>query len=210
MGISLSRGHSTIKQSNQHINKREKNSIKMNTLKVTIFALALATAYARPQNFDNFDIVNLLKDVNLDDNAGAVIADAVVQNVEDDPYYDDNPAYAYTYQVADDEEQTYIKQSEERDGPKVTGEYSYVDPLGGLVTVSYLADENGFQETREYIPNFLAQNGPPIVATTTPKPTTPRPRPTQPPKRPNEDLIAKIIAQLTPHIQNTVSNSINQ
>ena len=26
--------------------------------------------------------------MNLDDNAGAVIADAVVQNVEDDPYYD--------------------------------------------------------------------------------------------------------------------------
>jgi len=171
----------------------------MNTLKVTIFALAVASSYARPQTFDNFDLVNLLNDDSGSDAN-------VVQTLEEEVFFDDNPQYAYSYQVADEEQQTYIKQAEERDGAEVKGEYSYVDPLGGLVTVSYIADEDGYRETRSYEANFLSVNGPPITVTTTPKPA---PRPTPKPSNPSEDLIAKIIAQLTPHIKDTVSNSLS-
>ena len=46
-----------------------------------------------------------------------------------------NPSYTYSYQVADEEAQTYIAQTESRDNSVVTGEYSYVDPLGSLITV---------------------------------------------------------------------------
>ena len=44
----------------------------------------MASAYARPQSFDNFDIVNLLKD-------NPATADAVVQTLDEetqDVYYD--------------------------------------------------------------------------------------------------------------------------
>merc|ERR1712038_148789 len=53
-----------------------------------------------------------------------------------DPYYNENPSYTYTYQVADQERQTYIAQTESRDGALVQGEYSYVDPNGSLITFS--------------------------------------------------------------------------
>ena len=123
-------------------------------------------------------------------------------------YYDEqpNPQYSYKYQVSDDPQQTYIAHEENRDGAAVSGQYSYVDPFGGLVTVSYIADEDGYRETRSYEANFLSVNGPPITVTTTPKPA---PRPTKKPANPSEDLIAKIIAQLTPHIKDTVSNSLS-
>ena len=116
-----------------------------------------------------------------------------------------NPKYAFTYQVADEEQQTYITQSEERDNNVVKGEYSYVDPLGSLITVKYTADENGYQETRTSEPNFIAIRNAPVVEK--PKPVAVRPQPAPKPST-NDDLIAKIIAQLTPHIKNTVTNSL--
>ena len=63
------------------------------------------------------------------------------------------PTYSYQYQVADDSKQTYITHDENRDGDVVTGEYSYVDPLGQLVTVTYSAGAEGYTETREVTPN---------------------------------------------------------
>merc|ERR1712001_273856 len=188
----------TIKLS--HSRKKE-NTIKMNTLKIAVFALAVATAYARPQNFDNFELI----DDDDADNAGNFNAE-VVQRLADQDLYDLNPKYAFTYQVADEEQQTYIKQSEERDNNVVTGEYSYVDPLGSLITVKYTADENGYQETRSVEPNFIAIRNAPIVEK--PKPVAVRPKPAPKPST-NDDLIAKIIAQLPPHIKNTVTSSLN-
>ena len=119
-----------------------------------------------------------------------------------------NPSYTYSYQVADEEQQTYIKQTESRDSNVVTGEYSYVDPLGSLITVKYTADENGYQETRTSEPNFVAIRNAPLPE---PKPVVPAPKPArQPAPKPqtNDDLIAKIISQLTPFIKTTVSNSL--
>ena len=136
-----------------------------------------------------------------------------------------NPTYTYEYQVASDEEQTYIKHAESRDSDVVTGEYSYVDPLGSLITVKYTADADGYRETRTSEPNFVAitkkapkpvvevvQPVQPIrVQPVRPAPARPvRPKPTPVVKEDNsEDLIAKIIAQLTPFIKNTVSTSLS-
>merc|ERR1712107_975622 len=53
----------------------------------------------------------------------------------------------YQFQVADDDEQTYITQNEARDGDEVTGTYSYVDPNGDLITVNYQAGPMGYTQT---------------------------------------------------------------
>ena len=48
-----------------------------------------------------------------------------------------NPQYTYSYQVADDREQTYMAHQESRDNDLVKGEYSYVDANGALGMVLY-------------------------------------------------------------------------
>merc|ERR1711908_251774 len=62
------------------------------------------------------------------------------------PYVD--PVYNFEYKVADDEENTYISRSENRDGNELTGSYSFIDAAGALVTVDYTAGVNGYAETR--------------------------------------------------------------
>merc|ERR1711868_139362 len=57
--------------------------------------------------------------------------------------------YDFEYKVANDRTQTYIAQQESRDGLEVTGMYKYVDPTGAIVTVTYTAGVDGYQETRE-------------------------------------------------------------
>merc|ERR1711981_1118859 len=97
----------------------------------------------------------------------------------------------------------YIAHDENRDGAAVTGQYSYVDPLGNLIIVKYTADENGYQETREVQAGFVTIRAKPVKKTVVAV-APPAPRP-QPPKRNDADLVAKIIAQLTPFIKTTVS-----
>ena len=121
-----------------------------------------------------------------------------------------NPTYSFTYQVADEEAQTYIKQEEKRDNNVVSGQYSYVDPLGALITVTYTADDNGYQETRTSQPNFVSIRNAPVVVEE-PKPIAPKPAPAPAPQKKdttNDDLIARIISQLTPFIKSTVNNSL--
>jgi len=174
----------------------------MDSLKVAVLALVLATACARPQDFE--------LDTDTDGNFDA----EVIQELAARDLYDLNPKYSFTYQVADEERQTYIQQTESRDADVVTGQYSYVDPLGSLITVKYTAGPNGYEETRESQPNFVAiRNAPlipaePVVEVVKPAPAPAKPKPTPPKKENNEDLIAKIIAQLTPFIKSTVSNSL--
>merc|ERR1712106_472802 len=72
--------------------------------------------------------------------------------------FDENPQYNFNYKVADDLEQTYISRNEARDGENVKGSYSYVDPLGSLITVTYTAGLEGYQETREIQENFITIN----------------------------------------------------
>merc|ERR1712032_662658 len=62
------------------------------------------------------------------------------------PYVD--PVYNFEYKVADDEENTYISRNEERNGNELSGSYSFIDAAGALVTVDYTAGVNGYAETR--------------------------------------------------------------
>merc|ERR1711935_591480 len=72
--------------------------------------------------------------------------------------FDEDPQYNFNYKVADDLEQTYISRDEAREGENVRGSYSYVDPLGSLITVTYTAGSEGYQETREIQENFVNIN----------------------------------------------------
>merc|ERR1719461_2112208 len=69
--------------------------------------------------------------------------------------FDENPQYNFNFKVADETEQTYMSQDETRDGDTVTGSYSYVDPLGSLIIVTYQAGAMGYTEQREVKPNFV-------------------------------------------------------
>merc|ERR1711990_393950 len=62
------------------------------------------------------------------------------------PFVD--PVYNFEYKVADDVEKTYISRNEERDGNELSGSYSFIDATGALVTVDYTAGVNGYAETR--------------------------------------------------------------
>merc|ERR1712212_974811 len=62
------------------------------------------------------------------------------------PYVD--PVYNFEYKVADENEKTYISRSESRDDNELQGTYSFVDAAGALVTVDYTAGVNGYAETR--------------------------------------------------------------
>ena len=148
-------------------------------------------------------------------------------------HFQPNPTYAYEYQVADEESQTYITHQEGRKDQVVNGQYSYVDPFGALITVTYIADSNGYREERKSEANFLQIRGQPARAAQEPAPVSkvvlpapvrrapvPKPAPKPAPKpvvrkvvkaKPasdDSDLVAQIIAQLTPFIRNTVSTSL--
>ena len=153
--------------------------------------------------------------------------------------YDENPVYAYSFQVADDEEQTYIAKEENRDGDDVVGSYQYVDANGALVRVTYRAGINGYTEEREVQDNFVTIRARPAVQrrvttsnvgatrTTTSNninsglvgsvvrriaPAVQRVVTTETSSSSssnnNGDLVARILAQLTPFIRQTVSNSL--
>merc|ERR1712038_1206024 len=164
------------------------------SLKVCFLVLFVATAYAAPQQLDS----------------------------EEEPF-NDNPQYTYAYQVAAEDEQTYIAHEEKRDGTDVTGQYSYVDPLGNLIKVVYTAGVMGYTETRTAQPNFVEIRARPIVRTEV-KPA-PAPAPVQKvvqqvapvvqkvveqqvETQNDGDLVARIIAQLTPFIRSTVTSSL--
>merc|ERR1712072_513596 len=65
------------------------------------------------------------------------------------------PVYNFEYMVADNEAQTYISQSEARDGDSLTGTYSYVNPVGSLITVEYQAGPEGYTQTSSEQAGFV-------------------------------------------------------
>ena len=75
------------------------------------------------------------------------------------------PQFSYSYNVFDEETGDSKAVSQTRDGDKVSGSYSVLDPDGTIRTVTYTADaENGFRATVD------RQQGPQIA--TAPAPTT--------------------------------------
>ena len=123
--------------------------------------------------------------------------------------------------MADEESQNYIAHNEGRKDNVVTGQYSYVDPFGTLITVDYIADENGYRETRKEEPGFVQIRALPQVRTEVIEPVrVVQPAPVRKVvkavpvvkkvvKQENDsDLVGRIISQLTPFIRNTVSTSL--
>merc|ERR1712223_2378771 len=93
--------------------------------------------------------------------------DAEIEEIRAGTYlemFDENPTYNYNYKVADAVEQTYLSPEEARNDGVVTGMYSYVDPLGSLITVKYTAGAMGYTEERTEQPNFVSINPRPVSA----------------------------------------------
>merc|ERR1712128_215947 len=74
------------------------------------------------------------------------------------------PEYNFEYKVADADAQTYITQSENRDGDTLTGMYSYVNPDGALITVNYEAGPMGYSQTLDQQDGFVSINPRPVKA----------------------------------------------
>jgi len=151
--------------------------------------------------------------------AGISATGGVSGDLEGRDMFDANPQYTYAYQVASDEKQTYISQTENRDGDSVNGEYSFVDANGSLVTVKYTAnDQDGYSETRDVQEGFVqmkyAGAGAGAAQTKEVIAVAPRPAPRPVAPRPavqsgNSDLVARIISQLTPYIKTTVTETLS-
>merc|ERR1712203_595604 len=63
--------------------------------------------------------------------------------------------YNFEYKVADNDAQTYISQSEDRDGDSLTGTYSYVNPDGAIIIVNYEAGPMGYSQTSSEQAGFV-------------------------------------------------------
>merc|ERR1719510_2299635 len=137
-------------------------------------------------------------------------------------------AYQYTYKVADEESQTYLNKDETRDGDDVEGTYSYVDATGALVTVTYTAGLDGYNEQREVQKGFVTMRNIPgpwtgplagiddvavVPARVQPAPAPvvrrPAPAPAPAPAVDQAALIQLIISQLQPSISSAVQTAIS-
>merc|ERR1712088_65949 len=131
------------------------------------------------------------------------------------PFVD--PVYNFEYKVADDVEKTYISRNEERDGNELSGSYSFIDATGALVTVDYTAGVNGYAETRSKEAGKVtmkavpAWDGPlagveePSGAVSVAKGATSS---SSSSSSSQSDLIAQILAALTPQINSAVAAAL--
>jgi len=135
-------------------------------------------------------------------------------------------AYQYSYKVSDEEAQTYLNKDETRDGDNVQGTYSYVDATGALVTVTYTAGPDGYNEERDVQKGFVVMRnipgpwtGPlagiddvavvPARVQPAPAPVVRRPAPAPAPAVDQAALIQLIISQLQPSISSAVQTAIS-
>merc|ERR1719510_576594 len=133
-------------------------------------------------------------------------------------------AYQYSYKVADEESQTYLNKDETRDGDNVEGTYSYVDSTGALVTVTYTAGPDGYNEERSVEKGFVVMRNIPgawtgplagvddtavVPARVQPAPAPVVRRPAPQPAVDQAQLIKLIIAQLQPSISSAVQSAIS-
>merc|ERR1719400_1523224 len=131
-------------------------------------------------------------------------------------------AYQYSYKVSDEEAQTYLNKDETRDGDNVQGTYSYVDSTGALVTVTYTAGPDGYNEERNVEKGFVVMRNIPgawtgplagvddtavVPARVQPAPAVRRPAPQ--PAVDQAQLIQLIISQLQPSISSAVQSAIS-
>merc|ERR1719384_1234348 len=131
-------------------------------------------------------------------------------------------AYQYSYKVSDEEAQTYLNKDETRDGDNVQGTYSYVGSTGALVTVTYTAGPDGYNEERSVERGFVTMRNIPGAWTgplagvddvaVVPARVQPAPVPVVRRPEPAVDqaaLIQLIISQLQPSISSAVQSAIS-
>merc|ERR1719445_2652713 len=129
-------------------------------------------------------------------------------------------AYQYSYKVSDEEAQTYLNKDETRDGDNVQGTYSYVDSTGALVTVTYTAGPDGYNEERDVQKGFVTMRNIPgprtgvddvavVPARVQPAPAPVVRRPAPQPAVDQAALIQQIISQLQPSISSAVQSAIS-
>jgi len=133
-------------------------------------------------------------------------------------------AYQYSYKVSDEEAQTYLNKDETRDGDNVQGTYSYVDSTGALVTVTYTAGPDGYNEERNVEKGFVVMRNIPgawtgplagvddtavVPARVQPAPAPVVRRPAPQPAVDQAQLIQLIISQLQPSISSAVQSAIS-
>merc|ERR1719510_1068057 len=133
-------------------------------------------------------------------------------------------AYQYSYKVSDEEAQTYLNKDETRDGDDVQGTYSYVDSTGALVTVTYTAGPDGYNEERNVEKGFVVMRNIPgawtgplagvddtavVPARVQPVPAPVVRRPAPQPAVDQAQLIQLIITQLQPSISSAVQSAIS-
>jgi len=133
-----------------------------------------------------------------------------------------NAAYDFSYQVGNEEFQTYLTQEETREGANVQGKYSYVDPTGDLITVTYTAGPDGYNEQRTVEENKVVMRNIPgpwqgpyagvddVVDVAVPEvPSRPVAVAPPAPAVDQEALIRLIINQLQPSISSAVQTAIS-
>merc|ERR1712012_112649 len=144
-----------------------------------------------------------------------------------------NAQYNYNYKVNDPDASTFMAHEESREGENVQGQYSYVDSTGALVTVTYTAGPDGYNEDRTVQEGAVSghaerDNGPwpgpyagvtgagvtAAVKTPAPRPA-PRPAPARPaparaaPAVDQSALTQLILQQLQPQISSAVQSAIS-
>lgn len=89
----------------------------------------------------------------------AVCADEVTQEpipiLRQEQDINPDGSYSYAYETGNGiaaEEHGNLKKIEENEAIVVQGEYSYTDPEGKLVKVTYISDENGYQPSSDILP----------------------------------------------------------
>merc|ERR1711878_123804 len=125
--------------------------------------------------------------------------------------------YNFEYKVAAKEEDTYISQSEQRDGDNVQGSYSYVDPEGSLITVNYEAGPMGYSATTDKQEGFVTvkerssnkASGSAQTRTSGSRGSSRTSSSSASSSVNSADLIARIVASLQPQIQSAVSSALS-
>ncbi|XP_022907034.1 flexible cuticle protein 12-like [Onthophagus taurus] len=102
-------------------------------MKVVILCALFALAYAAPQSAD--------KD--------AVVVRSELDNIGVDGY---KFAYETSNGIAADEQGSLQNAGTDNESISVRGQFKYVGPDGVTYTVTYVADENGFQPQGAHIP----------------------------------------------------------
>merc|ERR1712128_158357 len=154
------RSVSTTRGVGTNVNEQEVVSNVVSALQPSI-AKAVADALAGLQTSTFTSSLSSSQSSSSSTNAAAAAA-AAAEAASADVGPTAKAEYNFEYKVADNDAQTYISQSENRDGDSLTGTYSYVNPAGSLITVNYQAGPMGYTQTSSEETGFVDIRAQPV------------------------------------------------